>query len=139
MNVTTYGYQNPSTADFSKGANGWMLAYNFNISRLDGHSHNGIDSVLLNFTSVAAQTVTAPSGSWITNVGGSGLPASGYVQTVTVPPAVAEMNNYSLKFLISTAGATQYQPLNLFYARITGTTFKLYSNSNTIDVLCVFR
>lgn len=139
MNVTTYGYENPSTGDLSKGINGWMAAYNFNVLRFDGHSHNGLDSVLLNFGVIASQTVIAPSGSWVSSTGGTGRPASGYMQAITVPAAVTDINNVNVKFLINTSGVTQYQPLNLFYARLTATTFQLYSNSNSIDVLCVFR
>jgi hypothetical protein len=139
MQTTAYGYLNPDQGDLSKGTNGWMAAVNFDIDRLNGHTHNGVDSPLLNFGSIAAQTVVAPLASWIASTGGTGLPASGYMQTVTVPAAISEINNFNVKFLINTAGATQYQPLNLFYARLTGTTFNLYSNSNTIDVLCVFR
>lgn len=139
MQTTTYGYLNPNQGDLSKGLNGWMAAVNFDIARFDSHSHNGVDSPLLTFGSIAAQTVVAPSGSWTASTGGTGLPASGYMQTVTVPASIAEINNFNVKFLINTAGVTQYQPLNLFYARLTGTTFNLYSNSNTIDVLCVFR
>jgi hypothetical protein len=139
MVTTTYGYLNPSSGDLSKGTNGWMAAINFDFSRWDGHSHNGVDSALLNIGAIAAQTVVAPSGSWTVNSGGTGLPSSGYVQTVTVPAAIGEINNFSVKFIINTSGSTQYQPLDLFYARLTGTTFNLYSNSNSIDVLCVFR
>lgn len=139
MLTTSYGYLNPSQGDLSKGLNGWMAAINFDIDRFNGHSHNGVDSPLLTFGSIAAQTVVAPAASWTVNPGGSGLPSSGYVQTVTVPAAISEINNFNVKFLINTAGVTQYQPLNLFYARLTGSTFALYSNSNTIDVLCVFR
>jgi hypothetical protein len=139
MLTTTYGYLNPSAGDLSKGTNGWMAQVNFDITRLDGHSHNGVDSALLSINSYAAATVTAPSGSWGVNPGGSGLPSTGYVQTVTTPASISEINNFSVKFLISTAGSRQYQPLELFYARITGTSFKLYSSDNSIDVLCVFR
>jgi hypothetical protein len=59
--TTTYGYLNPVTSDLSKGSNGWMASYNFNVSRFDSHSHNGIDSPLLNFGAIAASTVIAPA------------------------------------------------------------------------------
>lgn len=139
MQTTPYGYLNPDSGDLSKGTNGWMAAFNFNILRWDGHSHNGIDSVLLNIASISSQTVTAPSGSWIASSGTAGRPVGGYQQTVTVPASVTEINNYTVKFLISTAGSTQYQPLQLFYARETATTFTVYCNDNTVDLLCVFR
>ncbi len=130
--TTTYGYLNPSQGDLSKGINGWMAALNFDILRWDGHSHNGIDSALLNISSFPSLTVTALAAGWGANAGGSGLPSSGYVQTITVPAAITEINNYMVKFLVNSGGSTQYQPLEL-------TTFNLYCNSNAIDVLCVFR
>lgn len=46
--TTTYGYKLPSTGD--SGANsgdGWAANINFNTQRLDAHSHNGTDSVIL--------------------------------------------------------------------------------------------
>ena len=66
VQTTTYGYKNPSIGDFSKGATqGWMASMNFNITRLDGHSHNGIDSVqlsLVNFSNAAVvQNIVASS------------------------------------------------------------------------------
>lgn len=139
MDTTSYGYENPVSGDPSKGANGWMRAINFDIDRLNAHSHNGVDSVLLTSAAIVPATVTAASGSWIINPGGTDLPQSGYVQTVTVPASIGEINNFHLSFLISTAGTRQYQPLSLFYVRQTATTFKLYCNDNTISVLCVFR
>jgi hypothetical protein len=139
MQTTPYGYLNPDNGDLSKGTNGWMAAWNFNVLRWDGHSHNGIDSALLNISSISSQTATAPSGSWVASLGGTGRPAGGYQQTVTCPAAITEINNYMVKFLISTAGSTQYQPVQLFYARETATTFTVYSNDNAIDLLCVFR
>lgn len=139
MDTTTYGYLNPSSGDLSKGVNGWMAQINFDISRLDGHTHNGVDSALLNIGALSSLTVVAPAASWVVSTGGAGLPASGYMQTVTVPAAISEINNFTVKFLQNSGGAKQYQPLQLFYARLTATTFNLYCNDNTIDVLCVFR
>lgn len=46
--TTTYGYKKPATGD--NGANsgdGWAANVNFNTDRLDAHSHNGTDSVIL--------------------------------------------------------------------------------------------
>lgn len=137
--TTTYGYLNPNSGDLSKGVNGWMAAMNFNILRWDGHSHNGVDSALLNFASIQPQSVSAPSGSWINAAGTAGRPQGGYQQTVTAPASVTEINNYNIKFLVSTAGNRQYQPMNLFYARETATTFTVYCNDNTVDLTCVFR
>jgi hypothetical protein len=139
MVVTTYGYENPSSGDLSKGTYGWMAQINYDILRLDGHSHNGTDSTLLPISSVSASSVVAPASSWTVNSGGTNLPVSGYVQTVTVPATISDINNYLVKFAVNTSGNRQYQALDLFWVRITASTFSIYCNDNTIDVLCVFR
>lgn len=140
MLTTTYGYLNPSDGDPSKGTlNGWMYAMNFNIERFDGHTHNGVDSPLLQIPNFAPYTVTAAAGSWLVNPGGSGLPLTGYYQAVNLPTGLGELNNFTPKFLINTAGPRQFQPLQLFYTRVSATVFNLYCNDNSIDVLCVWR
>ena len=131
MTPTTYGYKNPDNGDTSKGALGWMAAWLFNWTRIDGHSHNGIDSALLSTASFATPSVTAPNASWIVS-------GSGYKQTVTTPALVGDVNNFVLKFVIA-SGALTGQSIYLQYNRLTPTTFDLLCNDNTIDILCVFR
>lgn len=139
MTPTAYGYLIPDTGDLSKGANGWMAANDFNWARISGHTHDGVDSPTLAVNAFSPYTKNAPAASWAANPGGSGIPAGGYVQTVTVPTGITEMNDYMIKFLINTAGATRYQQVYLDYNRLTGTTFQLFSNDNSVDILCVFR
>lgn len=139
MQTTVYGYEIPDTGDLSKGANGWMSAQDFNWARISAHTHDGIDSALLSTLTFTSGTVTAPAASWAVNPGGSGIPAGGYVQSVTVPAPVGELNDFMIKFYISTAGVTQYQQVYLDYKRTSGTTFNLYCNDNTVDIVCVFR
>lgn len=143
MNITTYGYENPSSGDLSKGTNGWMAQVNFDISRLDGHTHNGIDSALLSINSIAPLTLAVASGSWASNSGtpgsgGSGTPAGGFFQLLTVPAGILEINNYIIKFYVSSGNLTS-EPVYLLYKRVTATTFNLYSNDSTLNLVCVFR
>ena len=132
MTPTAYGYKVPDTGDLSKGVLGWFSDLVFNWLRMSGHSHNGTDSVQLLLTAIATPTVVAPSGSWTVS-------GSGYSQLVTCPAPITEINNQVVKFLINTAGGRQYEELKLEYVRVTGTTFTLYCNDNTVDILCVFR
>ena len=141
MTTTPYGYLNPIPGDLSKGSFGWMASWNFNVTRFDAHSHNGVDSPVLASANIGTSSVVASAASWTANTGSNvqGIPAKGYSQLVTVPSTIFEMNLLSLTFLIATSGTRQYQPLALFYSRQTATTFTLYCNDNTVDVLCVFR
>ncbi len=139
MTPTAYGYKIPDTGDRSKGSNGWMSASDFNWARISGHTHDGIDSPVLTSVSFASMTVTAPAASWVANAGGSGIPAGGFKQTVTVPAQITEMNDFTLQFLISTVGVTQYQRVYLDYKRLSGTSFTVYCNDSSLDILCVFR
>ncbi len=140
MDTTTYGYLNPTIGDKSKGSlNGWMYAMNFNIDRFDGHTHNGVDSPLLSIPNFSPYTVIAEAADWVVNSGGTGLPSTGFHQEVNLPTGLGELNNFTPKFLINTAGPRQFQPLQLFYTRISATVFDLYCNDDSIDVLCVWR
>lgn len=137
--TTAYGYRIPDTNDLSKGASGWMTSLAFNWARVSAHTHNGTDSPLLTINAFSPYTVEALSGDWAANPGGSGIPAGAYRQLVTAPAGITEVNDYLVKFIISTVGATRYQQVYLDWQRQSGTTFYLYCNDNTIDILCVFR
>lgn len=139
MHTTTYGYKIPDTGDLSKGANGWMAASDFDWARIGAHTHDGIDSPTLNSLNFTSSSVSAPAASWAANVGTSGQPIGGYKQTVTVPAGVTELNDFNIKFYISTVGTKRYQQVFLDYIRTSGTTFTLYSNNNALDITCVFR
>jgi len=147
MTSTTYGYLNPNQGDLSKGTTGWMVAMNSNWLRIDQHSHNGIDSTLLTSASIVPLTLSGASvvahANWVAVSGllpNAGIPQSGYYQLLTVPSGVTEINNFNLTFLVANnVESKQNQPLNLAYARVTGTSFRLFINDNTIDVNCVFK
>jgi hypothetical protein len=70
-----------------------MAQLNFDIIRLDGHTHDGINSSLLPLSSFPPYTVSAPAASWVLN-------SSGYSQVVTVPAGVTEFNLYELQCYI---------------------------------------
>lgn len=128
MTITTYGYKNPDIGDRAKGTTGWMASYNFNVTRFDGHSHNGVDSALLTISSITALTQSISSASW----GSSG---NTYKQTVTVPAAVVEINNVIVKFINGANG--HIMPLH--YVRLTATTYDLFCNDNTVNLTAAYR
>lgn len=134
MTVTTYGYRLMQAGDLAKGTNGWFPTQEFNVSRLDGHSHNGVDSALLQLNSFAPYTTTILAAGW--SLDGAG---PGYVQTVTVPVGIAEVNNYMVKFVFTAPVGLIGQTAPLTYARQTATTYKLYCNDNTAAFTAVYR
>lgn len=91
----TYGFKRPEAGDL---ASTWMANLSDNVTRQDGHSHNGTDSPLLAPAAITKYSSTISSGSW--SSAGSGY----YTQTITVPAGITEINNYSIYFYITSTG-----------------------------------
>lgn len=132
MTTTTYGYRLPQQGDRAKGASGWMASLAFNISRYDGHSHNGVDSAALSMASIAPYTGTILAAGW--NVDGAG-----YSQTITVPAGVTEINSYNVKFIFTAPAGLVGENAYLRYDRLTATTYKVYCNDNTAAFTALYR
>jgi hypothetical protein len=125
MAVTlSYGYINPENGD--KGSV-YYPALNSNITRLNGHDHDGVDSALLNAANIQKGTVTISSGSWTSNGTGS------YKQDVTVPSGF-NMSDYSITVYLSTG-----HPIYPTIEKLTATTFRIYTIDNTLTYTAVFR
>ena len=120
----TYGYKKPQDGD--TGATFWDdLA--FDIQRLNDHTHDGSDSAQLDSTSIAATTATISSASWVLTSGGT------YRQVVTMPPGL-DFDSYGKSFMIN-SGASAGHDVTLSIEKITNTTFYVYINDNTVDLL----
>lgn len=132
MHVTTYGYQIPDTGDPAKGADGWMAAVVFNFERLDEHDHDGINSPLISSASFATSTSTIAAVGWSAS-------GSGYKQTITVPGAVTEINNYNVKFVFTAPVGQVGQVALLNYKRLTATTYEVYCSDNTAAFTAYYR
>lgn len=132
MQTTTYGYKKPQQGDRAKGSSGWYAAINYNTDRLDGHNHDGSNSASLSISAIAALTATVSAGSW-------SVSGNGYVQTVTVPAGITEVNNYSVKFVATAPAGIASEVVYLQYKRLTATTIRVYSNDNTLAATAVFR
>lgn len=134
MITTAYGYQVPVSGDPSKGTTGWMPGYEFNVNRLNGHTHNGIDSALLTITNFTPYNVVAAAAGWVAT-------GSSYAQTVTVPAGVTEINNYNAEFYISATSGSAPVGARVYpvWSRVTGTTVQIFFNDNTCDVTMIIR
>lgn len=134
MITTTYGYRVPEAGDRAKGASGWMQAIEFDIDRLDGHTHDGIDSSLITIASFSPFTNTLLAANWVAD--GS---AGNYKQTITVPNGITEINDWNVKFIASAPGGMVGEVLYLPYDRQSGTTFEVYCNDNTVACTILYR
>lgn len=125
MVVLSYGFKQPENGD--KGSV-WFPALNFNITQLNNHAHNGVDSALVNQSNVVGASVSVPSGSWTAD--GTGR----WKQTVNVP-AGYNMTDFSIKFLITSSGLQIYPTIE----KVNTTSFTVYTNDNSLTYSAVFR
>lgn len=120
----SYGYVNPQTGD---PGSVWFPALNGNITQLNDHNHNGINSAPLSTSSAVGASVNIPSGSWASD--GTGR----YKQDVTVPSGY-NMTQYSITFYLSTG-----EIIHPSITQLTGTTFRIFGPDNTLSYVAVFR
>lgn len=124
MVILSYGFKNPENGD--KGSI-WFPALNFNIVQLNGHTHDGVTSALINSAALVGGSVSIPSGSWTLDVTGR------YKQDVTVPAGFT-MDAFNILVRLST-GDLIYPSIE----KLTSTTFRIYTLDNTLTYTAVFR
>lgn len=124
MQTLSYGYQQPENGD--KGSV-WFPAMNDNITQLNDHDHDGVDSALLSAKNIQKGAVTIQAASWTADVTGR------YKQTVTVPTGF-NMDDYSITVRIS--GSHIIYPT---IDRASSSSFIIYTPDNTLTYVAVFR
>jgi len=123
--VLTYGQIIPSAGD-----RGVPLFENLesNFTRLDGHTHDGVNSPLLTAQAFVGVAETIHAANWITYGG----PIGHYRQLVSVAPG----------FLFDTIGisfrTTDGKYISPTVERVTNTTYYVYSTDNTVDFVAVY-
>lgn len=132
MQTTTYGYRLPEAGDRAKGASGWFASMEYNISRLDTHDHDGVDSPLIPMSNLDPYSSTILAADWTVD-------SAGYKQTVTVPAGVTEINEYNVKFIFTAPAGVVGQVAYLGYKRLTATTYEVYCNDNTAAFTALYR
>lgn len=120
MLTLSYGYKQPETGD--KGSI-WFPALEFDINRLNLHSHNGLDSVKLSSSSVVATVQVVTAAGWVAQGGGT------YKQTVTCPAGIT-VDDYEIATWDNVGGNKLY----LTISKVTANTFDVSINDNTIDL-----
>lgn len=136
MQLTTYGYQNPQDDDTGEV---FFPSLNFDILRLDAHSHNGIDSTLLATNSVAVTTQAIASSGW------SAPDASGSCNQVVTLPSVGNggSGGAAVQLLYAAIGieirltATGERVYPKIVAAST-TTYTIYTNDNSQNYTAIY-
>lgn len=121
MIVLSYGYKLPETGD---RGNIWFPALEDNITRVNGHTHNGTDSPSLTATAFSAIMQNILAASWVLVSG------STYRQLVTVPVGMT-FDRSLMQFLI-TAGPNINQNIYPRLEKVSVNTYYVYVNDNTI-------
>lgn len=121
------GYKNPDTGD--RGTS-WFADLNFNIVRVNAHSHDGSDSEFILAKNITKASATISSASWGADLGGSS-----YKQTITLPNGYT-FDNTLMKFFLS-GGTDDGHIIYPTIVKISSTTFDVYINDNsqTVKVL----
>lgn len=126
MSVTlTYGYKNPQNGD--KGSS-WFADLNANIVQLNSHNHDGSNSAPIASNLITGGTVSVPSASWVLDVAGR------YKQDVTTPTGF-NMDSHNVLIREASSGYLVYPTIE----KITGTSFRIYTNDNSLTYTAVFR
>lgn len=116
MTTLTYGLKRPTTRD--SGSALWT-ALEGNITQLDGHTHNGVNSPLLTAASSAVVTQSVPSASW------SATSQGNYRQLITLSGLTYDNINISFK---NASG----HPTFLEVEKVSSTTYYVYTNDNSV-------
>jgi hypothetical protein len=123
--TTAKGYKKPSTGDRN-----WYADLEFNIDRVDAHSHNGTDSVQLTSMSIAKSTQDVLAANW------TSLGEGNYKQTLTLPLTYT-WNDSQIRFYVN-GGALDGQEVLLSVKRVSPTTFDVFINDNTLSLKVVY-
>lgn len=120
----TYGYKLPQDGD--KGST-WFPDLAFDISRLNDHSHDGLNSAPISSINITSTTQALVSGSWVATANGI------YRQLVTVPSG----KTYDNSVIIFRNTSTKSQ-MFLGVEKVSATTYYVYINDNSVDVTAYY-
>ncbi len=124
----SYGFQKPVTGD--KGSVFWPILES-DIQKLNDHTHNGSNSAKITAASQTAVTQAVTSGSW-TLVSGS------YRQLVTLPAGLTNNGGTVDDFSLQFRNAANGRVVLLSSEKVSGSTYYLYTNDNTLNVTAVY-
>ena len=126
----TYGRIKPTDGD--RGST-WFDDLENNIDLNDAHTHDGVTSPSLPAKNLAKSTQTLLNTSWAAVAGQLGT----YSQTVVLPSGVT-MANMMPKFQVSTVGAEEGNIIYPTVHQVSGTSYEIFINDNTLDLLATY-
>ena len=127
MEVLTYGLKKPETGD--KGST-FFPALEDDITQLDAHNHNGVNSAKLSTSSLVNSTQAILAAGWIALGDGTGR----YYQNVTMAGGLAY--DGQLIAFRKTDGNKDYLCLDV--EKVSANTYKVYCNDNTLNVTALY-
>lgn len=119
MLVLSYGYKKPQSGD--KGSV-FFPALEFDIQRLNDHTHDGLNSSLLSSSSIKDFTQDILAINWVSF-------GPGYRQLVTIPGGL-QYDDYYMAIKDSTTGTQIYTTIQ----KVSATTFYVYCVDNSKDL-----
>jgi hypothetical protein len=121
MITLSFGYKKPQTGD--KGSIFWP-ALEFDIQRLNDHTHDGINSSKIPTTSIEAVNQVVLAANWGAGVNGT------YAQTIIIPSGVDLAKSYPV-----ISDNTTGKILLLSTQILSATQFTVTANDNTLNLL----
>lgn len=97
------------------------------ITQIDGHSHNGVNSARLTRTAITSITALISSASWVATTGGT------YRQLVTMPAGVS-YGDVFINFVLTTLGHQIFPTVE----KVSASTYYVYTNDNSLDYTAVY-
>lgn len=123
MQVLSYGYKLPETGDFGDV---WFPAMEDNITRLNGHKHDGVDSARLSSNDLIVEVVEVDSGDFADQ-------GDGYYRATVATPTGNAVEDYT----VTVRHPTTYEQIYLKTAAASLTTLYVYTNT-VLDIEVVF-
>lgn len=125
MITLSYGYKLPETND--KGSS-FFPALEDNITRINSHDHDNSNSKAINITSIANVTQSILPGAWVADGGGV------YKQTIVMAGGTSfDDRHISFRAVNGPTGI-----MYLKAVRLSGTSYEVYINDNTIELLAIY-
>jgi len=119
----TYGFKKPID-----GERNFWGSLEDNITRLDAHAHDGVDSAKISTKNLTKGSVDIASGSWSATTDQSGT----YDQTITLPTGFT-VDETIMKFIVD-GGTEDGDQIFPTWEKASSTTVKVYINDNTLDL-----
>ena len=136
MQLLTKGYYLPEATDPSEGAvgTGWFNSLAANMTRLNAHNHDGVNSQPISTSSLSRYTSTILPANWVADGGGNvhvDIVVPIGISGATAP--LNDINSYSLTFI--TSGGERINPT---VTRLTSTSFRVEQNDPTLTVTVLY-